>query len=92
MVHTDFIIFFFRLLRPTRIHLGKKTYLLTSVLASMWVYAYRDATGTAQVHEGRREDAVAAAEEAAFCKACARFGFGLYLYHEDDTHHEDHFH
>ncbi|XP_066390545.1 DNA repair RAD52-like protein 2, chloroplastic [Miscanthus floridulus] len=54
--------------------------------------AYRDATGTAQVHEGRREDAVAAAEEAAFCKACARFGFGLYLYHQDDTHHDDHFH
>ncbi|XP_066399750.1 DNA repair RAD52-like protein 2, chloroplastic [Miscanthus floridulus] len=54
--------------------------------------AYRDATGTAQVHEGRREDAVAAAEEAAFCKACARFGFSLYLYHQDDTHHDDHFH
>ncbi|PUZ71500.1 hypothetical protein GQ55_2G318400 [Panicum hallii var. hallii] len=54
--------------------------------------AYRDATGTAQVHEGRREDAVAAAEEEAFCKACARFGFGLYLYHQDDMHHEDHFH
>ncbi|CAN6204995.1 unnamed protein product, partial [Urochloa humidicola] len=54
--------------------------------------AYRDATGTAKVHEGHREDAVAAAEEEAFIKACARFGFGLYLYHQDDTHHEDHFH
>ncbi|PWZ52394.1 DNA repair RAD52-like protein 2, chloroplastic [Zea mays] len=43
--------------------------------------AYRDATGTTQFHEGRREDAVAAAEEAAFSKACAWFGFGLYLYH-----------
>ncbi|KAL6601257.1 hypothetical protein ACP70R_044477 [Stipagrostis hirtigluma subsp. patula] len=53
--------------------------------------AYRDAIGTAQVHEGRREEAVAAAEEAAFCKACARFGFGLYLY--DDTHgHDTHGH
>uniref|UniRef100_A0A0A9EFI0 RAD52 n=1 Tax=Arundo donax TaxID=35708 RepID=A0A0A9EFI0_ARUDO len=51
--------------------------------------AYRDATGTAQVHEGCREDAVAAAEEEAFCKACARFGFGLYLYHQDDTHRDD---
>ncbi|GJN38520.1 hypothetical protein PR202_gb27570 [Eleusine coracana subsp. coracana] len=50
--------------------------------------AYRDATGTAQVHEGRREDAVAEAEEVAFCKACARFGFGLYLYH-DDTHRDE---
>ncbi|CAN6225081.1 unnamed protein product [Urochloa humidicola] len=54
--------------------------------------AYRDATGTAKVHEGHREDAVAAAEEEAFIKACARFGFGLYLYHQDDTHHDDHFH
>ncbi|XP_062193866.1 DNA repair RAD52-like protein 2, chloroplastic [Phragmites australis] len=51
--------------------------------------AYRDATGTAQVHEGRREDPVAAAEEVAFCKACARFGFGLYLYHQDETHRDD---
>ncbi|GJM98304.1 hypothetical protein PR202_ga15299 [Eleusine coracana subsp. coracana] len=31
---------------------------------------------------------VAEAEEAAFCKACARFGFGLYLYH-DDTHRDE---
>ncbi|BAF25559.2 Os09g0512800, partial [Oryza sativa Japonica Group] len=46
--------------------------------------AYREATGTAPVHEGRNDDAVAAAEEAAFCKACARFGFGLYLYHQDE--------
>ncbi|KAK4383130.1 DNA repair -like protein 2, chloroplastic [Sesamum angolense] len=28
-------------------------------------------------------DPVAAAEEIAFCRACARFGLGLYLYHED---------
>jgi hypothetical protein len=53
------------------------------------VQAYRDATGTAQVHEGRREDAVAEAEEAAFCKACSRFGFGLYLYHQDDSHRDE---
>uniref|UniRef100_M8C0E1 DNA repair RAD52-like protein 2, chloroplastic n=1 Tax=Aegilops tauschii TaxID=37682 RepID=M8C0E1_AEGTA len=46
--------------------------------------AFRDATGTAKVHEGRNDDAVAAAEEAAFSKACARFGFGLYLYHQDE--------
>ncbi|ONM01471.1 cobalt ion binding [Zea mays] len=54
--------------------------------------AYRDATGTTQFHEGRREDVVASAEEAAFSKACARFGFGLYLYHQDDSHYDDHFH
>ncbi|KAM0838758.1 hypothetical protein ACQ4PT_060747 [Festuca glaucescens] len=46
--------------------------------------AFRDATGTAKVLEGRSDDAVAAAEETAFSKACARFGFGLYLYHQDE--------
>ncbi|KAJ4748978.1 cobalt ion-binding protein [Rhynchospora pubera] len=45
--------------------------------------AHREATGTVALNDGRYEDAVAAAEETAFCKACARFGFGLYLYHED---------
>ncbi|KAG4998816.1 hypothetical protein JHK85_030255 [Glycine max] len=29
-------------------------------------------------------DPVSAAEEIAFCKTCARFGLGLYLYHEDE--------
>ncbi|XP_072965070.1 DNA repair RAD52-like protein 2, chloroplastic [Typha angustifolia] len=47
--------------------------------------AHRDATGTVPLQDGMYEDAVAAAEEAAFCKACARFGFGLYLYHEDEV-------
>ena len=28
-------------------------------------------------------DPVAAAKEIAFCKACARFGLGLYLYQEE---------
>nr|CAD1839006.1 unnamed protein product [Ananas comosus var. bracteatus] len=46
--------------------------------------AHREATGTVSLQDGRFEDAVAAAEEAAFCKACARFGFGLYLYHKDE--------
>uniref|UniRef100_A0ACD5XUH2 Uncharacterized protein n=1 Tax=Avena sativa TaxID=4498 RepID=A0ACD5XUH2_AVESA len=46
--------------------------------------AFRDATGTAKVLEGRSDDAVATAEETAFSKACARFGFGLYLYHQDE--------
>lgn len=45
--------------------------------------AHREATGTACITDGRVEDAVAAAEESAFSKACARFGFGLYLYHAD---------
>ncbi|CAL4928433.1 unnamed protein product [Urochloa decumbens] len=46
---------------------------------------YREATGTASLKDARFDDPVAAAEEAAFCKACARFGFGLYLYDEDET-------
>lgn len=47
--------------------------------------AHRDATGTACIKDGRVDEAVAAAEESAFCKACARFGFGLYLYHLADS-------
>lgn len=46
---------------------------------------HREAAGTASLTDARFDDPVAAAEEAAFCKACARFGFGLYLYHEDET-------
>lgn len=47
--------------------------------------AHRESTGTVPLNDGRHEDAVAAAEEIAFCRACARFGFGLYLYHEDEV-------
>ncbi|OAY80462.1 hypothetical protein ACMD2_05766 [Ananas comosus] len=47
--------------------------------------AHREATGTVSLEDGQFEDPVAAAEEAAFCKACARFGFGLYLYHEEEA-------
>ncbi|XP_010909258.1 DNA repair RAD52-like protein 2, chloroplastic [Elaeis guineensis] len=46
--------------------------------------AHRESTGTVSLNDGRFEDPVAAAEEIAFCKACARFGFGLYLYHEEE--------
>ncbi|KAF2942377.1 hypothetical protein DAI22_03g416900 [Oryza sativa Japonica Group] len=46
---------------------------------------HREAAGTTSLNDARFDDPVAAAEEAAFCKACARFGFGLYLYHEDET-------
>ena len=46
---------------------------------------HREAAGTASLSDARFDDPVAAAEEAAFCKACARFGFGLYLYHDAET-------
>ncbi|KAF0906185.1 hypothetical protein E2562_009206 [Oryza meyeriana var. granulata] len=46
---------------------------------------HREAAGTTSLNDPRFADPVAAAEEAAFCKACARFGFGVYLYHEDET-------
>ncbi|XP_009419273.2 DNA repair RAD52-like protein 2, chloroplastic [Musa acuminata AAA Group] len=47
--------------------------------------AHRESTGTVSMSDGQFKDPVAAAEELAFCKACARFGFGLYLYHEDEA-------
>ncbi|KAH0460799.1 hypothetical protein IEQ34_008374 [Dendrobium chrysotoxum] len=47
--------------------------------------AHRESTGTASSSDSRYEDPVTAAEEIAFCRACARFGFGLYLYHEDEA-------
>ncbi|XP_020587858.1 DNA repair RAD52-like protein 2, chloroplastic [Phalaenopsis equestris] len=47
--------------------------------------AHRESAGTASSTDNRYEDPVAAAEEIAFCRACARFGFGLYLYHEDEA-------
>ncbi|CAI9768803.1 unnamed protein product [Fraxinus pennsylvanica] len=45
--------------------------------------AHRESTGTVSPGDGDITDPVAAAEEIAFCRACARFGLGLYLYHED---------
>ncbi|KAF6134049.1 hypothetical protein GIB67_038340 [Kingdonia uniflora] len=47
--------------------------------------AFRESTGTAFPNDGLMSDPVAAAEEIAFCRACARFGLGLYLYHEEET-------
>ncbi|CAH8384994.1 unnamed protein product [Eruca vesicaria subsp. sativa] len=44
--------------------------------------AYRESTGTVTMSDDLIDDPVAAAEELAFCRACARFGLGLYLYHE----------
>ncbi|KAI0489374.1 hypothetical protein KFK09_029216 [Dendrobium nobile] len=45
--------------------------------------AHRESTGTVSLRNNQFEDPVTAAEELAFCRACARFGFGLHLYHED---------
>ncbi|XP_038713976.1 DNA repair RAD52-like protein 2, chloroplastic [Tripterygium wilfordii] len=45
--------------------------------------AHRESTGTVSSTEPNIVDPVAAAEEIAFCRACARFGLGLYLYHEE---------
>ncbi|XP_026377084.1 DNA repair RAD52-like protein 2, chloroplastic [Papaver somniferum] len=46
--------------------------------------AHRESSGTVPASDNM-EDPVAAAEELAFCRACARFGLGLYLYHDDET-------
>ncbi|CAN4107000.1 unnamed protein product [Withania somnifera] len=43
--------------------------------------AHRESTGTVSPGNDHNTDLVAAAEEVAFCRACARFGLGLYLYH-----------
>ena len=45
--------------------------------------AHRESTGTVSSGNDDVVDPVAAAEEIAFCRACARFGLGLYLYHEE---------
>lgn len=44
---------------------------------------YRESTGTASVDDAGYGDAVQKAEAMAFRRACARFGLGLHLYHED---------
>lgn len=45
--------------------------------------AHRESTGTVSSNNDSIVDPVSAAEEIAFCKACARFGLGLYLYHDE---------
>lgn len=45
--------------------------------------AHRESSGTVFPGDENIGDPVAAAEEIAFCRACARFGLGLYLYHEE---------
>ncbi|KAJ4825882.1 hypothetical protein Tsubulata_050030 [Turnera subulata] len=44
---------------------------------------YRESTGTASVDDVGYGDPVQKAEAMAFRRACARFGLGLHLYHED---------
>ncbi|KAM2541661.1 hypothetical protein TB2_021200 [Malus domestica] len=44
--------------------------------------AHRESSGTVTPSDDI-VDPVAAAEQLAFCRACARFGLGLYLFHED---------
>ncbi|XP_050253525.1 DNA repair RAD52-like protein 1, mitochondrial [Quercus robur] len=44
---------------------------------------YRESTGTASVDDTGYGDPVQKAEAMAFRRACARFGLGLHLYHED---------
>lgn len=45
--------------------------------------AHRESTGTVSSNDSNIDDPVAGAEEIAFCRACARFGLGLYLFHEE---------
>lgn len=52
-------------------------------LTCILMQAHRESTGTVSPVDGHILDPVAAAEEIAFCRACARFGLGLYLYHEE---------
>ncbi|KAL5700468.1 hypothetical protein ACHQM5_025906 [Ranunculus cassubicifolius] len=47
--------------------------------------AHRESSGTVSSSDGSIEDPVAAAEAIAFVRACARFGLGLYLHHEEET-------
>ncbi|KAK4413464.1 DNA repair -like protein 1, mitochondrial [Sesamum alatum] len=44
---------------------------------------FRESTGTASIGEPGYGDPVQKAEAMAFRRACARFGLGLHLYHED---------
>ena len=64
---------------------GKVTVVYRVTIRGIDGEVHREAAGTASLSDARLDDPVAAAEEAAFCKACARFGFGLYLYHEDEV-------
>ena len=47
--------------------------------------AYQESSGTVSLDDNQFEDPVQVAEAMAFQRACARFGLGLCLYHEDDV-------
>lgn len=47
--------------------------------------SWRESSGTAAVADTSYGDPVQKAEGMAFRRACARFGLGLYLYHEDEV-------
>jgi hypothetical protein len=55
------------------------------VPTSWIVQAWRESSGTASVNDIHFGDPVQKAEGMAFRRACARFGLGLYLYHEDEV-------
>lgn len=46
---------------------------------------WRESTGSASLEDVQFGDPVQKAEGMAFRRACARFGLGLYLYHEDEV-------
>ncbi|KAL2329384.1 hypothetical protein Fmac_022811 [Flemingia macrophylla] len=46
---------------------------------------FRESTGTASLDDTSYGDPVQKAEAMAFRRACARFGLGLHLYHEDSS-------
>lgn len=45
--------------------------------------AHRESIGTSSMNDTDRGDPVQKAESMAFRRACARFGVGLHLYHEE---------
>lgn len=47
--------------------------------------AFREASGTTLTTQSKSEDPIQKAEAMAFCRACARFGLGLYLHHEEEA-------
>lgn len=49
------------------------------------VQTWRESTGSASLEDVQFGDPVQKAEGMAFRRACARFGLGLYLYHEDEV-------
>lgn len=46
---------------------------------------YRESSGTALLNDDQLGDPVQKAEAIAFQRSCARFGLGLYLYHEGES-------